>query len=49
MINENPKKPKKASSSTEGPTIHELDNDVLTESYMNEDIEGTPEVCIILL
>lgn len=46
MINETPKKVKKTpSASTEGPTIHELDNDVLTESYMNEDIDAAPEVC----
>lgn len=42
MINENPKKPKTSTTSTEGPTIHELDNDVLSESYLND--ETAPEV-----
>lgn len=48
MINEKPtKKVKKASSSTnEGPTIHELDNDVLSDSYLNDDLEQAPEVNI---
>lgn len=49
MLNENPSKKSKAavSSSSEGPTIHELDNaEVVSDDLFTEETDSLGQVCM---